>query len=601
MSKGINFWSGTLETPHDPIGNRMPIDIHLFNTVISSDTPAKTVVGTFSTFDPDEGDTFTYTLLDDANGLFDVVNNELVMVGTCVAGSVSIAVEAKDSGGLAIRRNFNITIKDAGDTSGGGTGGDDTGGGQPPVNHDPIFLSLSGNTVVEHAPTTSAIGFFSAWDSDGDLLTYELADDAGGRFKLHGNMLVVADGSKLDHATAESHQIKVLVKDGRGGVAEETFDILVKDIGDNDGGTQQNHRPVDVLLSNSVVGKDAPADTVVGILNAVDPNVGETFTYKLLDDANGLFKIVNNELVLTGSGHGDIAHILVQVVDSGGLTLERTFTIAFKDAGDTSGGGTGGDDTGGGQPPENHDPLPMSLSGNIVAEHAPNTSAIGFFSSWDQDGDMLTYELVDDAGGRFKLHDNMLVVADGAKLDRATAESHQIKVLVKDGRGGVTEGNFTILVKAVGGSNPENDDSKPEGEIRGGNGNDRLSGSTGDDILAGGLGKDVLTGSAGKDAFVLDAKLGKSNVDRITDFSVKDDTIQLAQSVFKGIGKKGVLTKGAFWTGTEAHDTNDRIIYDAKSGNVYFDADGNGAKAAVKVANIGSGLDNLKNTDFFIV
>ena len=43
-----------------------------------------------------------------------------------------------------------------------------------------------------------------------------------------------------------------------------------------------------------------------------------------------------------------------------------------------------------------------------------------------------------------------------------------------------------------------------------------------------------------------------------------------------GIGNEGDLDGGRLRIGTEAKDGNDRVIYDAKSGKVYYDQDGDG-------------------------
>jgi len=47
------------------------------------------------------------------------------------------------------------------------------------------------------------------------------------------------------------------------------------------------------------------------------------------------------------------------------------------------------------------------------------------------------------------------------------------------------------------------------------------------------------------------------------------------------------LGDGAFRLGA-AQDADDRILYDAGSGNLYYDADGSGFEAAVLVATLGS-------------
>ena len=46
----------------------------------------------------------------------------------------------------------------------------------------------------------------------------------------------------------------------------------------------------------------------------------------------------------------------------------------------------------------------------------------------------------------------------------------------------------------------------------------------------------------------------------------------------------GVLASGAFVTGTSAQDADDRFIYNQATGELWFDADGNGAGAQVQFA-----------------
>ncbi|ENM3811260.1 VWA domain-containing protein, partial [Vibrio cholerae] len=64
--------------------------------------------------------------------------------------------------------------------------------------------------------------------------------------------------------------------------------------------------------------------------------------------------------------------------------------------------------------------------------------------------------------------------------------------------------------------------------LRGGTGNDTLDGGTGNDILIGGLGNDILTGGSGEDLFKwVDCDLDNSK-DRITDFTIGQDKIDLS-------------------------------------------------------------------------
>lgn len=137
--------------------------------------------------------------------------------------------------------------------------------------------------------------------------------------------------------------------------------------------------------------------------------------------------------------------------------------------------------------------------------------------------------------------------------------------------------------------------------IDGGSGNDTIKGSAGADIITGGVGNDVLTGGAGADSFLFNTSLNKSsNVDRITDFSVVDDTIRVDDAIFRNAGPLGQLAAGAFVTGTRALDANDRFIYNAATGELLYDADGSGSGAATVFAKLGAGLA-LTHADFLVV
>ncbi len=136
--------------------------------------------------------------------------------------------------------------------------------------------------------------------------------------------------------------------------------------------------------------------------------------------------------------------------------------------------------------------------------------------------------------------------------------------------------------------------------LNGGAGQDKLDGGNGDDILNGGMGKDVLTGGAGSDLFCLSSLL-PANADKITDFIVADDTIQLDKTVFTQLASTGVLDTGLFVSGQAAADANDYLVYNPDNGALTYDADGDGAaQAGVKIALLGVHLA-LTNADFVVV
>lgn len=118
---------------------------------------------------------------------------------------------------------------------------------------------------------------------------------------------------------------------------------------------------------------------------------------------------------------------------------------------------------------------------------------------------------------------------------------------------------------------------------------DKIDAKGGDDKIWGMGGSDLLTGGTGKDAFTFDTKLGTSNVDTITDFSVTDDTIGLNDVVFTKL-QSGTLSSSNFVIGTKALDSKDYIIYNDQTGALSYDADGSGSAAAIQFAKVDAHL-----------
>jgi len=241
----------------------------------------------------------------------------------------------------------------------------------------------------------------------------------------------------------------------------------------------------------------------------------------------------------------------------------------------------------------NQRPTDMALDLAPALELAANGTIVGVLSATDPNAGLnetFSYTLLNDAGGRFVLNGNVLKVKQGTKLDYEQASSHEITVRVTDKLGLTLDKTFTIDLTDVA--------------------NEMAVGTTGRDIFVGGerddriygkLGNDVLTGGFGKDVFVFDTALNRStNVDTIKDFSVKDDTIWLENAVFRKLTRTGILNKDFFTIGTAAKDKNDYIVYDNKTGALYYDADGSGSGAAIKFAQLAKNL-KMTNADFLVV
>ena len=116
-----------------------------------------------------------------------------------------------------------------------------------------------------------------------------------------------------------------------------------------------------------------------------------------------------------------------------------------------------------------------------------------------------------------------------------------------------------------------------------------LDGGAGNDTLIGGLGNDTLDGSTGQDTYVFSGLTFDANgTDTIT-FVLADDTLQF------NLGAVNAATGASLTAGTigtdnivvganaEALDANDYFLYDTVSGQLSFDADGNGGEAEAEL------------------
>jgi serralysin len=135
-------------------------------------------------------------------------------------------------------------------------------------------------------------------------------------------------------------------------------------------------------------------------------------------------------------------------------------------------------------------------------------------------------------------------------------------------------------------------------KLSGGAGSDTIDGGNSNDYLFGESGRDVLTGGAGNDAFVFNTT-PSGGIDQVTDFSPVYDSFRLENGVFGALTVTGPLASSAFYSGTAAHDSTDRIIYNPATGALTYDADGSGSRAPVQFAVLPTGLA-MSASDFSI-
>ncbi len=209
------------------------------------------------------------------------------------------------------------------------------------------------------------------------------------------------------------------------------------------------------------------------------------------------------------------------------------------------------------------------------------------------DGGAGADSLIGGAGNDIYIVDNL---SDVIQEQSNAAETDSVRAW-RDWTLGDNLENLTLLgVKPLHGSGNALDN-----RLTGNGSANSLDGGAGNDVLAGASGNDTLTGGAGSDTFAFTTPLNAiRNVDTITDFSSGTDKLQLSPAIFRELGFSGAPSTDAFFhAGSAAHDADDRIVYDQANGALYYDADGNGALAAVQFAVLSS-MPGVQYTDFWV-
>jgi len=379
-----------------------------------------------------------------------------------------------------------------------------------------------GATLTTNVATTNlASGTTLFWSVGGTGIN--AADFTSGA--LVGSGTVGADGKfSFSHTLAndlttegdESLQIKLFSDSARTLQVGSTANVTLKD-------TSFNNAPTDLRASASRFNSNVLVDSTISILNTVDQDLGNTFTYALVSGTgsadNGAFAISGNQLVLkTAPNYASkkIYSIRVKCTDQGGLSTEKILGFVVNGA-----------------------PTDLTSTASFN-ENIAAATPVATLGSVDQDtGDTFTYSLVSGAGsadnGAFTLVGNQLQI--NASPDFETKSSYAIRVRTTDQDGLLVEKNLNFAVnnlveKVASGASIVMATNKDTLQLTGtknifGMGNqfdNTITGNSGRNKLTGGLGKDVLTGGAGVDTFFYsDLKESLlSGFDVITDFAAID-------------------------------------------------------------------------------
>ncbi len=489
---------------------------------------------------------------------------------------------------------------DAGDDKLYGNGGNDTLDGG------------SGNDTLDGSDGTDTAAYSGRW------VDYDIVAQSGGQYSIIDR---VAGRDGTDTITG----IEQLSFVGGGGIAGLSIALNHAPLAKNDTNTAD---PVvednDLFAAGNVLANDSDANSILGDVKTVNgvrtgtEAAGGSFAAAggagikgtfgtLLIAANGAYTYTldnadpDTQAIRPGQTASDV--FTYRLTDTKGLTTTALVTIAI--GGDTA---------------------PPTITSNGAGASAAvaiveNTTFVTTLAAFDPDSAPVTFQLAGADAGRFVLVGNQLHFASPADFDTRTDANldgvYDVSVLATVGTAldaqtlsislaniagntirGNSKANKIDTIKTIKGLGA----TEEEDRIDGRQGNDTIKGAGGNDTLIGGDGKDQLYGGTGSDAFMFNTRLVAANVDTVRDFTHDVDLLMLDDKYFKKIG--AVLDVGEVYAkagATKAHDRDDRIIYNTKTGKLYFDQDGSkGGHDAIHFATL-STKPLLDAGDFLIV
>ncbi|MCE7990431.1 MAG: cadherin repeat domain-containing protein [Roseivirga sp.] len=379
-------------------------------------------IGTLNTTDPDNAETFTYTLVagdgDTDNASFEMDGNTIKAAEVFdheTQSDYSIRVRSTDSQSNGLESIFSITIQD--------------------INETPTALDLSNSTVNENQAESTSIGVLSTTDVDaGDAFVYSFATGDG---DSDNELFTIQNGNELfattsfDFETKSSYTVRIRSTDQAGESVSSSFILTISDV---------NDAPTEILLSQSDLDENNAVGDIIGVFSSTDQDEADTHTYSLTagtgDENNASFSINSNGELVAGESFDfeqqSSYSIRVSSFDAANATFATSITITIFDVNESS--------------------TVIALSDNQLEENNGIGDAIGTLSTTDPDNaETFTYTLVAGDGDT----DNASFEIDGSTLKAAASFDHEsksdysIRVRSTDSQSNGLESVFTITIQDI--------------------------------------------------------------------------------------------------------------------------------------------------------
>lgn len=226
-----------------------------------------------------------------------------------------LTIKATDNSGNETKLSLALTIIDIDDTA-----PYLTGPGQ-------AIAPMSSAALVIIPENSARVFTYSAsepvtWSVSGiDAAFFTIDDDGNLGFRIHPDFENPADSDKNN-----SYLLTVSAKDEANNITRQALNVNVSNL---------NEAPLDILLSASEVYENNQLNEQIGYLKSVDNDANDTFKYSIVEGDSEAFIISNNELRANrvfDFKTNNIYNIILRTTDSGGLTLDKIFTITIVEA-----------------------------------------------------------------------------------------------------------------------------------------------------------------------------------------------------------------------------------------------------------------------------
>lgn len=297
------------------------------------------------------------------------------------------------------------------------------------TNNAPTALLISNDSIQENVAAGQVVGNLSTTDADqSQSHMYSLVSGVG---STNNSSFSIVNGQLIANFVADfenksSYSIRLRTTDSEGCFFERQLPIVVKNT---------NDAPTAITLSNAAIDERMPANSVIGLLTAIDQDANETFTFSLISGAgsadNSKFNILGNSLRANQVFNFETQStftIRVRVTDRAANTFEDSLLVIVNDLNDV--------------------PTDLLLSKDSVQENRAQNFLVGTLSTVDEDASQTHAYSFDNIPGNDNA--NFLIVGNQLRtsvvFDYEGRKEYFVYVQTNDLNGGLYTKLLTIRV-----------------------------------------------------------------------------------------------------------------------------------------------------------